>query len=105
MGVHTTVEERHEIVTRFRRSGLTQREFCEAEGINVGALRSWLHKRSWKPVEGPRFVEVTSPQRHADAEVIELRVGDVRVVLPSSITNARLVELVVALEHRTEPSR
>ena len=105
MAAHTTVEQRHELVTRFQRSGLTQREFCEAEGITVGALRSWLYKQSWKPVDGPRFVEVTATRRHADIEVIELRVGDVHIVVPSSITNVRLIELITALEHRKEPSR
>lgn len=105
MGVHTTLEERYELVTRYRSSDLTQREFCEAEGITVGALRSWLHKGNWKPVEGPRFVEVTSPRRHAETGSIELRLGDVHVVLPLSITNERLVELVVALERRVELAR
>ena len=52
MGAHTTPDERHELVTRYRRRGLTQREFCDAEGITVGALRSWLYKRSSKRVEG-----------------------------------------------------
>ncbi len=32
MGAHTPIKEREEIVARSRRSGLTQREFCEAEG-------------------------------------------------------------------------
>jgi hypothetical protein len=105
MGAHTTPEERYELVTRYHRSGLTQREFCEAEGITVGVLRSWLHKGNWKPVDGPRFVEVTSPRRDAETDTIELRLGDVRVVLPLSISNERIVELVVALERRVEASR
>lgn len=105
MGAHTTPDERRELVTRYRRSGLTQREFCDTEGITVGALRSWLYKRSWKPVEGPRFVEVTSPRQQAEAEAIELRLGDVRVVLPMSITNERIADLVVALERRVESAR
>ena len=105
MGAHTTPDERHELVTRYRRSGLTQREFCDAEGITVGALRSWLYKRSSKRVEGPRFVEVTSSRQQAETEAIELRLGDVRVVLPLSITNERIADLVVALERRVESAR
>lgn len=105
MGAHTTPEERYELVTRYYRSGLTQREFCEAEGISVGALRSWLHKGNWKPVKAPRFVEVTTSKRHEEIDAIELRLGDVRVVLPPSTTNERIAELVVALERRVESTR
>jgi hypothetical protein len=105
MGAHTTPEERFELVTRFHRSGLTQREFCETEGIKLGALRSWLYKQSRKPAERPRFVEVTAPGRRAEVDAIELRLGDVRVVLPLSITNERIVALVVALERRAESTR
>ena len=75
MGAHTTPEERYEIVTRYHRSGLTRREFCEAEGISVGALRSWLHNGNWKPVDGPRFVGVTDSKRHEEDEAIEVRLG------------------------------
>ena len=105
MGAHTTPEERYELVTRYYRSGLTQRGFCEAEGISIGALRSWLYKGNWKPVDAPRFVEVTASKRHDDLDAIEVRLGDVRIVLPLSITNERIAELVVTLERRVESTR
>ena len=105
MGAHTTPEERYELVTRYHRSGVTQREFCQAEGISVGALRSWLHKGNWKPVDVPRFVEVTASKRHEEIDAIELRLGEVRIVLPPSITNERIADLVVALERRVESMR
>lgn len=40
MGAHTTARERQEIIARYRRSGLTQREFCDREGVNFGTLQS-----------------------------------------------------------------
>lgn len=105
MGAHTTPEERYELVTRYQRSGLTQREFCEAEGLAIGTLRGWLHKQNWKRVEAPRFVEVTAAKRPEQIDTIELRLGDVRVVLPASIADDRIVDLVVALERRVEAAR
>lgn len=33
-----------EIVDRFRRSGLSQREFCEDEGLSTSTLSYWLRK-------------------------------------------------------------
>ena len=38
----TTREQRIRIVARFRKSGLTQREFAEREDITVSALQNWL---------------------------------------------------------------
>ena len=43
--------------------------------------------------------------RHDDLDAIEVRLGDVRIVLPLSITNERIAELVVALERRVESTR
>ena len=100
MGAHTTVKERQEIVDRFRRSGLTQREFCETEDVTVGTLRSWIYRQKPKQDQGPRFIEVTRPRSRAVADVIELHVGDLRVVLPATIADERVVELAVALGTR-----
>ena len=105
MGAHTTAKERQELVARFRRSGLTQREFCEMEDISLGALRSWLYKRNRARVEVPRFVEVTSPRSQVEATTIELHLDALRVVLPTTLDDGRLVDLVVALNRRMGSSK
>lgn len=33
-----------EVVDRFRRSGLSQREFCQDEGLSTSTLSYWLRK-------------------------------------------------------------
>ena len=105
MGAHTTAEEREEIIARFHSSGLTQREFCETEDITVGALRSWLYKRRRTRVKRPRFVEVTPSGLQTQTTSIELHLGELRVVLPMTLTDARIVDLIVALEGRMRLSK
>lgn len=105
MGAHTTAKERQEIIARYRRSGLTQREFCDREGITLGALQSWLYKRNRGRGEGPRFIEVTSSGPAAGPTAIELHLGELRIVLPTTISDERIADLVVALEQRARASR
>ncbi len=105
MGAHTTAEARRKIVARYRRSGLTQREFCEREGIKLGALRSWLYKRSRPQADGPRFIELTPSEPRIESRSIELHLGEVRVVLPTTIGDERLADLIVALERRARATK
>lgn len=38
-----------EVVDRFRRSGLSQREFCQDEGLSTSTLSYWLRKLASRP--------------------------------------------------------
>lgn len=105
MAAHTTAKERQEIIARYRRSGLTQREFCDREGITFSSLQSWLYKRSRGPSEGPRFIEVTPSKPAATTATIELRLGGVRIMLPTTISDERIANLIVTLEHRARKSK
>lgn len=105
MGALTTFEERQAIVARFRRSGLTQREFCDTEGVSLGALRSWLYKPGRRRVEVQRFVEIKASTPRAELGEIEVHLGQVRVVLPSTIDDDRVVNLVTALERRMRSAK
>ena len=56
--------------------------------------------------QGAQVLEQRLPRLGADAmDAIELRLGEVRIVLPPSITNERIADLVVALERRVESTR
>lgn len=37
-----TKTQRHQLITKFRSSGLTWRGFCQREGLSTGALGKWL---------------------------------------------------------------
>jgi hypothetical protein len=55
-----TASERTQWVERFRASGLTQVEFAEKEGLNLGTFRQWLYRSQTKalPAAPPRFHEL-----------------------------------------------
>lgn len=38
----TLPEERTEVIEKFRSSGLTQKAFCEREGIALSTFQNWL---------------------------------------------------------------
>jgi hypothetical protein len=40
----TTAAERAQWVERFRASGLTQAEFAQQHGLNLGTFRQWLYR-------------------------------------------------------------
>ena len=89
------------IIARFRRSGLTQREFCEREDVTLSALQHWLYRRS-KNAAAANFVEVVELDR---AEVVSnrtaaIRVAGVEVVVGIEDASRVVVELVAALDER-----
>ena len=54
-----TKAQRESIVTAYRRSPLTQREFTSQAGISVSALQLWLRRATTRPsIPGPAFVQV-----------------------------------------------
>lgn len=65
-------EEKAEIVERYKRSGLRQKNFCEQEGISVSALQCW--KRKGAGDVASKFVELPVERgRAAVGGSIELR--------------------------------
>ena len=90
----STPEQRARLVSRYRKSKLTQREFAEREGITLSTLQSWLYKRPRSKAERGRFVEVVAP---AVNETIEINVGHAQVVLPGTTPTDRLAAIVHAL--------
>ena len=53
--------EANAAIAAYERSGLTQREFAQREGIKFFTFAGWL-KRYRKPVEKPAFAEVRVAQ-------------------------------------------
>jgi transcriptional regulator with XRE-family HTH domain len=89
------------IIARFRRSGLTQREFCEREEVSLSALQNWLYRRS-KSSTAANFVEVAQVNR---AELISnrtatIRLAEVEVVVGVEDVAGVAVDLVAALAER-----
>jgi transposase-like protein len=55
-----TAAERAQWIERFRASGLTQSEFAQQQGLNLGTFRQWIYrpKSERAPPDSPQFHEI-----------------------------------------------
>jgi transposase len=75
---------RRQMVERYERSGKSQREFCEGEGISVSTLQLWLRKsRGGAEPEAMALREVAWP---ADSALRAEAVWSVELVSPRGWT-------------------
>jgi transposase-like protein len=89
--------EREALIAGYANSGMTQRAFARAEGINPYTFAGWLRKSRLRtapatsaPPLGPRFVELGLPRVAAGFEI--------EVVLPDGVVVwGREVKQVAAL--------
>ena len=106
------------VLARWKRSGLTQREFAAREGIAVSTITWWAHvfRHAGKPTNGcaqrkrrrprtrqpgmPAFIEVktsaTSPPHTSPLEIV-VRTGQV-IRVPSQFDAVGLRAVIAALE-------
>ena len=61
-----------EIITRYRRSGMGSRQFCEAEGLTLRTFEKWYRRqRSLERGKG-QFVEVKPPVAPSSPWAVEV---------------------------------
>lgn len=78
--------EWQEIVAEWRRSGLSQKAFCEPRGINPWTFSYWKARMETTPPAAPEFVELRSDRTPAaPSPAVELRITD-RLELHLSIS-------------------
>lgn len=89
-----------QIVSRYRRAGLSQAAFAAEQKVGMPALRYWIYKlrdEAQVQQEGRQVrllpVEVTG----LAARGIEVRVGQVAIALPAGTPAAYVAELASAL--------
>jgi len=56
-----SAEEVEQIIAEYQRSGLTQQEFANRQGLKVTALRRWLYRNPKPATSSPALVEVEMP--------------------------------------------
>jgi transcriptional regulator with XRE-family HTH domain len=73
-----TQAQREKILTAYRRSQLTQREFASQAGISVSALQFWLRKAAARPSrQATAFVQVPNLLAPASGPAVyRLHLGD-----------------------------
>lgn len=96
-----TPEQRARLTAKFRKSGLTQREFARREGITMSALQNWIYRLSKQPDPAARSVEVV-PSAPVSTSPVEIRLGEVGVMLPTNVAPERVAAVVSALVARRE---
>jgi hypothetical protein len=87
-----SADEWVKVIARYRRSGLTQREFCEREGVSTASLQHWLY-RPPKGKPTPNFVEVREVGQQPSRRRATVRVREVEV----DVEVDAMVELVASL--------
>ena len=97
MKKHKTKEEKQEIITLFRTSGLSSAEFCKIHGISTTSLRNWIVRseqttgtKSITFVEGAKFSHDVSE----DDIGIQLEYRNIKLTLPRNIDVLYLREVI-----------
>jgi hypothetical protein len=92
-------------VTAWAASGRTCKEYAAKAGINPRTLTWWKSKlkEAAAPGDEARFVEVTdqvAPSSMVDDGVIEVEVGDIRIVVRGRVDAEALARVLAAVEAR-----
>lgn len=88
------------VVEKFEGSGLTQRDYCEANGVPYGAFRNWLYQIRGKAYAQPnhkstrgRFIQVV-PSSPKPNVICKLRVGSAELIFSELPPAAYLGDLL-----------
>ena len=105
MSKRRTASEWDAVLRAYRRSGLTQAEFCHRQGIAVATL-SWRLRRDRAPVELPRLVEILTPAAPGsgpEADMARIELGSPRGPLTVHCPCGRVAAILAQLT-APEPS-
>ena len=89
-------------------SGLTIQEYCRQHGLSKNAYYYWLRKARKAALEENGFVEISRPspalrsrleQDSSSAERMELRIRDIRITLPLSVSRETLSMVIEVASH------
>ncbi len=70
--IRRNAAERAKIIELFRASGLSQRQFCEREGVSAWSLRQWLSKAEIGSNEQTPVKRKPRVRNEADNKFIEI---------------------------------
>ena len=100
MGARRGREFWTEVVGKFESSGLTQRDYCEQNGLPINAFRNWLYQVRGKAYAQPnrksardRFIQVV-PAAPKPLVLCKLRVGSAELVFSELPPTAYLSDLL-----------
>ena len=62
----------HEIVARYRQSGLGRQAFCATEGLSVATLAKWVSRVRRSEARRGHFIEVPTPAEQGRLWAVEV---------------------------------
>jgi transposase-like protein len=94
------IEQWQEVISQWRESGQTQKEFCRTRDIKLSTLHYWM-KRVKKASGGeaalPELVRITPPATSGTSTEIIIEIDRrFRILVPDGISSARLRETLAA---------
>ncbi len=94
------IEQWQEVISQWRESGQTQKEFCRARDIKLSTLHYWmkrLKKASAAQAALPELVRITPPATSDCSTEIIIEIDRrFRILLADGISSARLREVLAA---------
>jgi hypothetical protein len=90
-------EERwRQIIRAWKRSGMTQKDFCGAEHIAFSTFQYW-RKRVSNPRENPRFVPLVPPEKVRREISVSFETG-IRMIIPATIARDVIGRLIYTVD-------
>ena len=96
--IKTTVsaEEWRQRIERCQNSGMSVKDWCEENGIKVGAYYFQLRKLRESVIEGNQIVALRQSEAERKSE-IEITAGKIQIRLPDTASAEQLQAIVAAL--------
>jgi lambda repressor-like predicted transcriptional regulator len=88
-----------DVVTEWRESGLSQKEFCQRRGISDRALNNWLYKSPYRE----RVARILAARSQGDLVTQTPRFLPVAVLDPTTATHAQVTSAAIEVVLKSGP--
>ena len=95
--IKRTKEEKQNLVSDFKKSGLSKVQWCQNNNIPVSTFNGWIFPNNQKTKEKCKFVEINIPTNETNTiktESISIEYKDFRINIPQNIDSATLLEIL-----------
>ncbi len=93
---------RQELVDQYRKSGMTQNDWCNENNIKQSTLGTWISKENKKNnVVNQKWIEATPApkvQNKSVSKFIEVKIGDFTITLVEDFNKEMFVEVAKELQ-------
>lgn len=94
-------EEKRSHVAAYEKSKMTQKSYCEKNGLKLSSFKNWVARERFRHDRRPagNFVPLiaTTGKTSADTPRVEIYKGDTKVVLSHALDTKWMVEIITEL--------